>query len=378
VAVTVAVDNEHLTRILVKRRGYRDSLYARLPLDFEPDKYDLKTAADSALPLAWYEKLMMASSPEQIYGKIVEIDEQVKDMMKKQYAVSQVFVTFDTEHAQRETLKECSMTNFNKLRGSVHIGGEIELKVSEPMEPDTIRWADLDETRLERLKWRLFADSLTLLFIVFDFFFLIYVKREFGSGMFGLAVTGMSYVSFYTITHVLAFEPHESEGKRESSLFNKLTVFRWINTAIMTSYITPFTEQLSPADDSMLSALYAIYFYEILKGPVMQVLDPSGILKKFVLAPFAKDQRSMNSYFYGKYWDLAERYTDMTSIVFLTMYYGIIFPSGFFLCAIALILHYWTDKYCLLRVWARKPALGNTTAQQSRMFIWISIFVFAM
>lgn len=384
VAVTVAVDNEELTRILVKRRTYRNSLYKRLPIGFKPDKHNLKTVVDSALPLAWYEKLMLANSPDQLYAKILKLDAEMEeqDLMKKRYPVSNVFVTFDTETSQREALSKSSMTGFCKLEASLEhslVGNDdYILEVSEPPEPDSIRWFDLDESLLDRMRARILSDSLTIIFIIFDCLFLINVRRVYGASMFGFAVTGMGYVSFYTIIYLVNLESHESQGSRQSSLFLKLTLFRWFNTAIMTSYITPFTEYLSTDKDSMLNSLFAIFFYEILKGPVMQLLNPSGNLKKFVLAPRAKDQDTMNAYFRGKYWDLAERYTDMTSIVFLTLYYSVLFPAGFFLGAIALILHYWTDKYCLLRVWAMKPALGNATAQQSRIFLWISIFVFAV
>lgn len=38
----------------------------------------------------------------------------------------------------------------------------------------------------------------------------------------------------------------------------------------------------------------------------------------------------------------------MTNVIFLTFYYAIIFPAGFFFAAATLFVHYWTDKFCLL------------------------------
>lgn len=372
-AVTVAVDNEALTDVLIARRALLKRLTGRLPLDFAFDKYDLAAAVRAAAPLVWYEKLTATTAPAQLYSKIMEYDEQVKELMNTHYDVASVFVTFDKEHYQRKALSRISSrsTDDKLLFKGLH-----KLRIVEPKEPNSIRWEDLEESFVERVGKRSFSEILNIIFIIFDFFLLSYIFREYGAGMFGFAVTGMSYVSFYFIMYIVDFEPHMSEGSRDSSLYVKLNLFRWINSSIMTSYITAFANILSNDDDSMIKALYAIFFYEILKGPLMELCDPKGTVFKFMLAPWSKSQKAMNSFFRGKYWDLSERYTDMTSIVFLVMYNSILFPAGFFLGAIALGVHYFSDKYCLLRVWSSKPSLGNATAVNSRTFIMIAIIFY--
>lgn len=69
----------------------------------------------------------------------------------------------------------------------------------------------------------------------------------------------------------------------------------------------------------------------------------------------------------------------MTNILFLTFYYGFIFPAGFFFASATLAVHYWVDKFCLLRVWAPAPMLGSEIADRSRVYFFsAAIAVYAV
>lgn len=65
------------------------------------------------------------------------------------------------------------------------------------------------------------------------------------------------------------------------------------------------------------------------------------------MAPIAVDHQRMNLYFQGTAYDLSERYTNMTNVLFTTFYYSTIFPSSFFFTAATLFVHYWTGKLCV-------------------------------
>jgi len=68
----------------------------------------------------------------------------------------------------------------------------------------------------------------------------------------------------------------------------------------------------------------------------------------------------------------------MTNILFLTFFYSSIFPIGFFLSSLALLIHYWTDKFCLLRNWSRAPHLGSKIAHSSAFFFMAAVVFFAV
>lgn len=132
------------------------------------------------------------------------------------------------------------------------------------------------------------------------------------------------------------------------------------------------------SSDSVLYSLYAIYVFELLRGPITQCADISGNLKRHVLGPRVRNMLKRTALFQGTAYELSERYTNMTNVLFLTFYYGTIFPVGYFFCALTLCVHYWTDKYCLLRVWAPEPHIGTRLSVFCRSFVAGSLVILAV
>jgi hypothetical protein len=62
----------------------------------------------------------------------------------------------------------------------------------------------------------------------------------------------------------------------------------------------------------------------------------------------------------------------MTNVLFLTFYYALLFPAGFFFAAATLAIHYLVDKYCLLRNWAPAPLVCGSIADMSRIYFFSS------
>jgi len=60
----------------------------------------------------------------------------------------------------------------------------------------------------------------------------------------------------------------------------------------------------------------------------------------------------------------------MTNVLFLAFYFAVLYPAGFFWAAATLAVHYWVDKFCLLRNWAPSPALGSQIAEMSRVYFF--------
>ena len=93
-----------------------------------------------------------------------------------------------------------------------------------------------------------------------------------------------------------------------------------------------------------------------------------GHFQRHFLAPRAKTQDKMNIFFKGTKYELAERYTDMTKILLLSVFYCAIFPMTFFLCAITLTVKYFVDRFTLARSWQRASAIGPTISRISRQY----------
>jgi len=188
--------------------------------------------------------------------------------------------------------------------------------------------------------------------------------------------TAAPYICFYTVYYC---ESHATEGHFQRSLYFKTTAFLWIITSLLTTKTTPFTKTLDDESASLIPAMYAIFITETLKTPITQILDPYGRFQRHFLAPRARNQKELCTYFSGATYYLSERYTDMTNMLFLTFYYATLLPAGFFLAAIALLVHYWTDKYCLLRLWATAPPIGSEIGYITRTYFFtIALVVYAM
>ena len=119
----------------------------------------------------------------------------------------------------------------------------------------------------------------------------------------------------YVVKLLLLLESHGNEGSRQESLYLKITLFRWVNTAILTKVITPFTSSISDGPRDVLVTINSILWSELFLSPFLRLIDIFGNLKKHIIAPRTRTQESMNLYFQGTPYNLGERYTVRMFIV---------------------------------------------------------------
>ena len=86
----------------------------------------------------------------------------------------------------------------------------------------------------------------------------------------------------------------------------------------------------------------------------------------------ARDAKQ-NTHFNGTYWNLAERYTDVTKTFFLAIFYAAIAPSGYLLAFAAIFVNYFVDKYLLLRRWRTPPKFDSAISDANRYFQYLAI-----
>jgi hypothetical protein len=114
-------------------------------------------------------------------------------------------------------------------------------------------------------------------------------------------------VAFPELAKLLArSEPLPSESWVQTSMYLKIALFRWANTAIVITIITPFTDTLKNGG-GLINKVYAQFFSEIVFSTGIQLVDVVGHLNRHFLAPRAKSQDAMNLKFKGYEWNLAER-----------------------------------------------------------------------
>ena len=138
--------------------------------------------------------------------------------------------------------------------------------------------------------------------------------------------------------------------------------------------MTRFTDTISfnpiHGGDSLNQGVYNIIFAELVTIPIIKLFDIMGFVRKHILAPRAEDQDEMNSYFIGGKFELSERYTDATKVLFVSLFYSAILPSSLFLGAFALMTHFVVAKFCMLRMWRPSPDVGASLSRLSRNYFF--------
>jgi len=333
-----------------------------LPAEELYDEHDLENNARKCSPAPCWKKLFcFASDAKVIVNAIYKEDELIQKLSQKKYNVSKVFVTFETQYSQRQVLRELSVTKGDKLRFE-----GITLKVSRPTEPCDIRWDDLSDSRIAQFARRFVTVVISFALLAAASLFVIYVRGK-SILLAPVAITLLNILSPAIVSVLTSFESHPSETSNTTSRYLKLTMFRWMFTAVLTIFVTPFTETLQDGE-SLIFAISIQFFLDLVRLPLLQLLNIVGNLKRHVLGPRAKNQRHMNAYFQGDNFDIGERYTEVTRILFLACFYGTIYPVAFFFTYMILTMMYCLDKYSILRTWKQGPKIGSYISTFSTNF----------
>jgi len=377
---TVARDNPLLVRALVRRR----EILQMLKWKTQPGTpLDVPTLTAIAFEMrrhrSFLERMKSLAIPgvPELLQRLTSINAKIRKLSLRKYPATKVFVTFETEEAQRRILGHLSVgsrtvrrNDVMKLDNPEHLfRSALVLNVKEADEPSTVRWHDLSDRRWDRfLKMSMTAYAWACAMVMVAFVVRLCRHRSAKFAAYAIAFFNSAFPEYAKI--LVNFESHPSEGELQTSLYVKIAAFRWINTAIIVTMITPFTSTLSGGDDNLLNGIREIFVAEIVTSNLIKLVDPTGLVERHYFAPRASSQEEMNSHMRGEEWHLAERYTNMTKILFLTLWYCSIYPFGFFLCALALFINQYAERYSLMRTWRRAPRLGSYISSFSRRYFF--------
>jgi len=367
---TVGVDNDLLVNSLVERREKLKKIEMSVKPGTSLDTLTLaQIAAKHEEKRRFFGRLMAIFSPgiPELVHRVVVLNCKVQGLAQESKPVSNVFVTFETEADQRKVL------NLMLNGGAVHakdllFRGTHVLKVKEPDEPNTIRWQDLNETNMQKLKQQFFTSFATFVSIVV-MAVIVRVCNDWSVvySAFAISIANVMFPSFAKALTNL--EAHHSEGTKQRSLYFKIALFRLVNTAVVITIIRSFSETLVD-EEGLIQQVYSLFFTEIVTTTALQLADIGGHVSRHFLAPRAKTQDAMNLAMQGTSVELAERFTNMTKILFLALWYCSIFPAALFLCSFALFINYFIDRFSLMRSWKRMPQLGTEISKLSRYYFF--------
>ncbi|KAG7353426.1 hypothetical protein IV203_002781 [Nitzschia inconspicua] len=395
--VTVTLDNEELVANTFYYRNFRSQLLRKIPADTDVNDEEATRAAikkyidDNGSPyyiesgcIGWILKTLvvppcnlfnMFLPADKLYDKMCVLKKKIIELQEKEYKVSQVFVTFETEHGQRAALSALQLglldvLTVNKKAVTQNcLFRDTLLHVVQPAEPNAVRWLDLDDTPLKIFTMCLITFLVNVLFIAFATVCIYFARQNVGPFFSGILVTTFNSTIPQAIKLIMMFEPHQNEGGFQRSLYLNITLFRWVLTAIVPQVITPHTSTLSSDSSDLLPTIRGILVSECWLTPLLRLSDYMTNAKKHIIAPRAQNQEDMMLWFQGTFYNLGERYTDLTKILFVVFYYSSLFPFVFVYGFIILFIQYFVDRFSLFRLWGWNPQLGAELASFSRKYM---------
>ena len=152
---TTAINNDLLVKTLVQRREICQQIFELLPPGTDMSENNLTMiAAEAEASRSKFKRFMFCILPitdvATLVGKFIVLSSKVRGLAQVDCKVTNVFVTFETEDAQRKALNALSFPGrikwFNKTAKvpSEHLfRGDLVLDVDEAEEPSSIRWQDI-------------------------------------------------------------------------------------------------------------------------------------------------------------------------------------------------------------------------------------------
>jgi hypothetical protein len=201
---TCALDNDLLVRTLQERREKFQMLKNMLKPGTSTNLLHIaKLAAKeerSRSAIGRWMASFSAGIPE-LFARIVTLNSKVQGLAQLSYPCTNVFVTFETEKDQRMVLSQLSVSYFAAGRNDKSalaspdylFRGETVLAISEPEEPNTIRWQDLNTTFKDRMRQQgltLFA-TLTAIVVVG---LVVYIVNETDAVLAAFVISGANSI----------------------------------------------------------------------------------------------------------------------------------------------------------------------------------------
>jgi hypothetical protein len=309
-----------------------------------------------------------------IWKRIKAANATIKELEQKEYDVSAVFITFETERGQRTALEALNFSQLEVLTNKAinadpsAIFRDTVLHCCQAAEPNAVRWNDLKCTNVNIWLRQLCTFVVTCGLVGLSGTILYLARTKVSMIIFSIILSTTNVLIPIIVRILVSYEKHRREGSVQASLYIKITLFRWTNTVIVTWLITPFLVTLGANSIDLISTINALIFSEMLLSPFLRLFDVMSFLDRHYFAPRARTEEQMLSCFKGGWYNLSERFTDLTKVLLLCIFYSPFYPFIYFLGAATLFIQYWMDKFLLLRAWQRAPSVGADTPKFSRRF----------
>ena len=340
--VTIVLNNTPLLKALKDRRYFLKELQRRIPdadlenlhkpenleklkkqVEEKSEKLEKKRVDGESLAKLLFNCTLrpilrifcMYMDPQNLFVKVQDKTKVVQKLLEDKYDVSTVFVTFETEKGKRKAMYELMASRLDikrqNTKGKKHLFGDkkVLLDVIVPTEPSAVRYLNLDKPFVTRICQMIITLAITFGLIILSAFLVRATREKRGAFWAGILTTSLNIIIPVVVKLLQLIEVHPREEDIQRSMYIKITLFRWVNTAITTKFIIPFTSTLGNEQSDLLVAINGILVAEIWIAPLLALLDIKGNLSKHYYAPRATVHEQMLLCFKGTRYNMADKYT---------------------------------------------------------------------
>lgn len=187
--VTIAVDNHKYLSGLEQRRMYIRRI-RQIFHDPRLKRIDFERKVGEAPKSSLWQRLT-GNCPHTVYKQYLDSYETIKELSKAKCYVTDVFVIFETEKAQRKVLRLLSVGRYHLMQNEkknfpieyMFPDGDdsLILDITEPSEPSAIRWKDIAASDFTRRSRILVSTLLSLTFIYAGATWIMFQRSQGGS-----------------------------------------------------------------------------------------------------------------------------------------------------------------------------------------------------
>lgn len=306
------------------------------------------------------------------------IDSDIKKALERTYPVCKVFVTFDSERDQHQCLNELEVPDYQAIfdlksslvKAKHYAFGDNVLDVCEPPEPDNILWQNLAVGGFESKLRNMLAFS-AYVGILVVLWYLVKAVRDNVPDLLGLLVGIVDTILPTIFEYLTDFHYPRSEGGKQSSLQMRLFCARFLLSTIIPYLTAEWEDMLAP---NFLRQILIVQIAACMFAPLMGLSDWYGLFLRHQYSKMVSDtQEEMNSFWVGSYWSIAEKYTGIAKVLFVSLFYALLTPISLLIATVAFVAIFLIDNYMLLRRWKVSSMLDAKIASRLRQQAILSV-----
>ena len=303
---TCAVHNDLLVKTLVERRERIRAIQSIQPGE-STDTLDIaRVAAETERGRKFIPSLLAMFAPgiPEHFSRLVALNAKVEGLSQLNYPVTNVFVTFETEEDQRHVLEKLTVGSAKSSKNDTSalsdpkylFRGKYVLSVCEPEEPNAIIWENLNAGWSKRMKELILTTCFTVATIALVAYLVYFANNNkklentlasANVNMLGSALTiSIANAIFPILAKILTnmCESHRSESSRQSSLYYKIALFRWVTSAVVIFIITPFTATLGTGNiqAALIPQVTTLFFSDMILTNILALADPVSLNRTLI------------------------------------------------------------------------------------------------